>query len=73
MPEDCDIGFSYISSQMEDSRDDIDLHIDEIAIIAKFDDQGKLLRTQTTEPETREMVWDDNVPPDMTDGFDFML
>lgn len=73
MPEDGVTGFRFNTFDEKDARDIADVHIDEIAVITRFDESGK--QVEMAGPESREptMDWHDDVPPDMTDGFDFML
>ncbi|MFZ7091920.1 hypothetical protein [Primorskyibacter sp. 2E233] len=83
MPEDLRIGFRFFANDNGDSiaNDKAEraamMHLEnEIARFAAFDHLERAVQAvQTAAAHNTPSVdsWEDNVPPDLTDGFDFLL
>ncbi|WP_425099586.1 hypothetical protein [Tropicibacter sp. S64] len=72
MAEDCDIGFQFITTRGGTDKttyDDTWTQLNkDIGAYMAFDQEMQARDVQATDTH-----WDGNVPPDFTDGFDFIL
>ncbi|WP_135503820.1 hypothetical protein [Roseovarius aestuariivivens] len=77
MPEDCLIGFDFKAETTYDRDATLQLAGEVTRLQHVRTESGETsldIVDQTEVAQTTDMAtWDDNVPPDFTDSFDFML